>query len=869
MLSHVSDPSPAGILKTTLQNCEDEPIRIPGSIQRHGFLLVLDSSGKHVMAASENAAEFLDVPTALILGSAVEAVLDREMLTALKTLGSPAENAGLQTYLGSYPLRGRFYSVITHCVGEERILEFELLDRLVNPEMANQVFTNFVSKLANLRSEIKLCDALVEQIKILTGFNRIMLYRFDEFGHGTVLSELGDGVLPSYLDLRFPASDIPQQARDLYILNTVRIIPDATYTPSPLHAIPSREVATMDMSTCVLRSVSLIHLEYMRNMGTMSSMSVSLVCEGKLWGLVSGHHATPHMVPYIVRSACDLLAKLVCTQLMNFRAAASLKKMVHFHSIHRRMLTEMAAENNYLAAMAERMGDVSQITDATGAALVIDGQFAVFGKTPGVAVVGRLAEWIDTHLGVELFHSSHLASEIPWAAEFSEYASGLIAIRISYIKPSYVMWFRPEVVRTVQWAGQPKSGTEAADRLTPRKSFDTWKELVRGRSVPWTEMEIDSATEFRAAVTLIGLKRAEEAVQLGEARFLQLTHAVPNPVWTANDDGYLTYVNQRWLDQDLSPQGLWYEQDRIPPEDQLRCEQAWAEAVAQATPFELELRFRAPSEKADRWNLVRCVPFRRGDGSLAGWVGSCTDLTDRRQRETALRMTEKLALTGRMTSVIAHEINNPLEAMTNLLYLLREHVQNDDSARSYIALAESELQRISGITKQTLRWSKDNVKQAEYGTAGNLFENVLRLFAGKIRNREVIVEIVGGEDVRFYATVGQMEQVLANLVSNSVQALRVGGRIWLSATSDGDMMEILVRDEGHGMSDETLRNLFQPFYSTKGDLGNGLGLYISHEIVERNAGTLKVTSEVGVGTEIRIRLPATAVSASGPSALLN
>jgi PAS domain S-box-containing protein len=855
-------PSPADILKTTLQNCADEPIRIPGSIQRHGFLLLLDSNDQHVIAASQNTEEFLDVPTNLILGSTVDTVLDREILGALRTLTHSTENAGIQTYLGSYPLRGKFYSVVTHRVADERVLEFELLDRLVNPEMANQVFTNFVSKLTNLRSEQTLCDALAEQIKILTGFNRIMLYRFDEFGHGTVLSEVRDGALPSYLDLRFPASDIPQQARDLYILNTVRIIPDAAYVPSPLHAPANRQIASLDMSMCILRSVSPIHVEYMRNMGTMSSMSVSLICEGKLWGLVSGHHATPHMVPYLVRSACDLLAKLVCTQLMNFRSAFSLKKMVHFHSVQRRMLTEMAAENNYLAAMAAQMADVIQITDATGAALVVDGQYEVFGVTPTLADIGRLAAWMDSQPELELFHSRHLSREIPWAAKFSDVASGLLAIRISYIAPSYVLWFRPEVVRTVQWAGQPKDPTQQADRLSPRKSFDSWKELVHGRSTPWTEMEIESATEFRAAVTLIGLKRAEEAVQLGEARFLQLTHALPNPVWTAGDDGTLTYVNQRWLDQGLSPHGLWYHQELIAPDDQLRCEQAWSEAVTQAIPFELEVRFRSPSDQTDRWNLVHVVPYRSADGTLAGWVGSCTDLTDRRQREIALRMTEKLALTGRMTSVIAHEINNPLEAMTNLLYLLREHVQNDDSARSYISLAESELQRISGITRQTLRWSKENVRQAEYGTAGSLFKNVLRLFAGKIRNREVQVEIGPGEDIRFYGTIGQIEQVLANLISNAVQASPVGSRIWLNATQDGDMMEILVRDEGHGMSDETLRNLFQPFYSTKGDLGNGLGLYISHEIVERNAGTLTVTSKPGTGTEIRVRLPATAPSAS-------
>ena len=171
-------------------------------------------------------------------------------------------------------------------------------------------------------------------------------------------------------------------------------------------------------------------------------------------------------------------------------------------------------------------------------------------------------------------------------------------------------------------------------------------------------------------------------------------------------------------------------------------------------------------------------------------------------------------------------------------------------------MAENELQRISGITKQTLRWSKGAVQRPQYATAGHLFKDILQLFAGKIRNRDVNVLIEGGEEVRIYGTLGQISQVLANLVSNAVQAVPVGGQIWLSAREDGDMTEIKVRDNGHGMNDEALRHLFEPFYSTKGDLGNGLGLYISYEIVERHRGSLIVGSQVGTGTEVRVRLPA-------------
>jgi light-regulated signal transduction histidine kinase (bacteriophytochrome) len=245
--ANVPFASAAQPAKVTIQNCEDEQIRIPGSIQPHGFLLLLDDRDEYVVAASENTEDFLEVPLALILGTPVETVLEREILGALKAQANSIEAEGSQVYLGAFPMRGGFYSVVTHRLGSERVLEFERLEQLVSAELTNQVFTNFVSKLNNLRSGKELCQALTKQMKHLTGFNRVLLYRFDEFGHGTVLCEESDGILPSYLDLRFPASDIPQQARDLYVLNTVRIIPDAMYVPSPLHATGQRPIGVVDL----------------------------------------------------------------------------------------------------------------------------------------------------------------------------------------------------------------------------------------------------------------------------------------------------------------------------------------------------------------------------------------------------------------------------------------------------------------------------------------------------------------------------------------------------------------------------------------------------------------------------------------------
>lgn len=844
--------------------CEREAIHLPGAIQQHGFLLVGDAEFGVVQIASENVERFLGLPLRLVLGTRFETLLGRELLAAMEAMRhAPSfEHQGLVTYLGSFRLNNDFFSVTTHCSGSNRILEFELQDRLVGSEMMNGVITNFVGTLGRLRTQQELCDALTQQIAVLTGYDRVLLYCFDDDGHGTVLSEVNAGRLPSYHNLRFPASDIPQQARDLYVLNTVRIIPNAVYTPSRLEGRAGQDGPGLDLSLSILRSVSPVHLEYMRNMGTQSSMSISLVSEGRLWGLISGHHAEPKLVPYLVRSACDMLTKMASTQLTSFHTAARLQEMVGFHAVQRNILTELAAEQNFLDGLTRQMPELLKVTNADGVALVMEDHLVRHGEVPPDEALRKLAAWLDGLNGLDVWVSSHLAESLPWTEAIAGEASGLLAIRISAVQPRYLLWFRPEIVKTVHWAGEPEKVIEADQTLHPRRSFVEWKETVRGRSLLWSTVEIESARDFRSALTTISLRRAEEAIELGEARFQQLTQALPVRVFTADDSGRLTYTNERWQNTGLSGTGRWFDEALLSPEDKAMCAERWAAAVASNRPFEAEVRLGTPSENGnpgpERWNFVRAVPFQRAGGQRAGWIGCFIDLTESKERETALRMNEKLALTGRMTSVIAHEINNPLEAITNLMYLLRTEVHQDGPATGYIGMVESELERISGITKQTLRWNRESSDQRERFPAGDMVDDVLRLFAGKIRNRQITVRVQGDRKLGISGVLGQLRQVLANLVSNAIDAAPVGGRVSIGilCTADTGQVGFAVQDNGGGISPEIQKRIFEPFYSTKGDLGNGLGLYISREIMERHGGRIEVDSSLGEGTSMRMWLPA-------------
>ncbi len=847
--------------------CADEPIHLAGSVQQHGFYLMLDPPFERVIAASENAERFLGIPLKLILNSRLADLFEREVIFSLKrvhpdvceTTPSVELNTPV-TFLGIFSIHGEAFSIVSHCVGLQRVLEFEVQNRLVPAEMMNGVITNFVSTIGSLRSERELCHALALQIAAITSFDRIMVYSFDDAGVGTVLAEVNNGKLPSYLHLRFPGTDIPAQARRLYTINTVRIIPDVYYTPSPLVAAPNTlSTHEIDLSYSTLRSVSPVHVEYMRNMGTKSSFSVSILVNGKLWGLVSGHHAEPHSVPYLIRSACDMLARLASTQINNFQTTARLEEMVHLHATQREVLTQLAAEPDHMNGLLQQLGKVQQIANAGGVALVVDGNVFMHGEVPSAASIAEIATWVSGRSKEgEVFASSAMGREPEWAdrEEVLATASGVLSMSISSVLDRYVMWFRPEIVRTVRWAGEPEKIVGQDRRLHPRGSFAEWKETVRGQAEPWSKTEVESANDFRAALTTIGLRKAEEAVELGEARFQRLTESLPVKIFLADDEGRLTYTNDQWLHAGLPLTGRWFETSILSDEDRELCRERWMESTQHNRPFEAEVLTHDGRGDRDRWNIVRAVPFQRAGASRAGWVGTFVDLTESKEREAAMRVNEKLALTGRMTSVIAHEINNPLEAITNLMYLLRNEVQQTEgSACTYIGMVESELERISGITKQTLRWNRENSDLAEQFSGIAMVEDVLRLFAGKIRNRHIHVETIGDREVSFHGILGQLRQILANLVSNGIDAAPVGGQLTIRLFEGDGLRGFSVTDNGAGIPAELQGRLFQPFISTKGDLGNGLGLYISKEIAERHGGTIHVESTPGVGTTMTVELP--------------
>ncbi|MGI4828536.1 MAG: ATP-binding response regulator [Janthinobacterium lividum] len=352
-------------------------------------------------------------------------------------------------------------------------------------------------------------------------------------------------------------------------------------------------------------------------------------------------------------------------------------------------------------------------------------------------------------------------------------------------------------------------------------------------------------------------ERAEQELRHIEQRFRSLTDSLPAMVWTCDVHGNLTFANTTWM-QCVGSAATWLDEEVIHPADFPSCRREWSRAQEAGTPVEIECRFKVGDGGSYRWHLVRAVPVGDEVGKTFEWVGTCTDLEEQKRRDAELKTAEKLALTGRMASVIAHEINNPLEAITNILYLLRSEQTQSAQGDAYFTMAEHELLRISGITKQTLQWSREEASLASVPVE-DLIEESVRLFSGKVKNKDIVLKTRIDPKMKVHVVVGEIRQVLANLISNAVDAVDLGGRINIVATQDTGSYQysakIEVCDDGQGIAPDKLPELFRPFQSTKGMLGNGLGLYVCKQIIDRHGGQLLVDSEVNRGTSMRILLP--------------
>ncbi|MDY7023224.1 MAG: ATP-binding protein [Cyanobacteriota bacterium] len=505
---------------------DQEPIQISGQVQPHGIILVLEEPNLNIVQASTN--------TRSILGISAEQMLEKQLDELLDPFQMERIQAGLSQESLDYinptkiwtRIKGDEYAVFDG-VFHRNSDGFLILELEPATSQENIPFLSFyhlarmsINQLENTASLQDFCQIIVQEVRKVTGFDRVMLYKFDQEGHGVVVAEEKIEELEPYLGLHYPESDIPKPARKLLSSNWIRIIPDAQAQAVALFPYENPNIERLlDLTHSTLRSASSCHLQYLQNMGVGASLTISLIKDGQLWGLIACHHRTPKYVSYELRKACEFLGRVIFSELSSREETEDYDYRMKLSSIRSALIDSMSQEDNFIDGLIQHQPNLLELTNAQGAAIYFSGQWTTIGFTPKEEDLNFLVQWLKKNSEQEIFSTNSLPRIYSDAERYKEVASGLLAMSIS--DRNYVLWFRPEVIQTVNWGGDPTKAIETTQlegniKLSPRKSFQLWKETVQLKSLPWKQVEVNAALELRKAIINIILRQADELAQLAQ-----------------------------------------------------------------------------------------------------------------------------------------------------------------------------------------------------------------------------------------------------------------------------------------------------------------------------------------------------------------
>ena len=504
-----------------LTTCAREPIHMPGSIQPHGVLLAAREPSLALAQVSANTQAFLGVTPDSLLGSSIEELFDDVSLARLRNAirhdsASLLDQSPLRLTLRASAQRAtRHFDAILHRSGGLLIIELEpAAGDPLTIVAAHRSARRAVDQLDRTATVLDLCARAAIEVRELTGFDRVMVYRFDADWHGEVVAEAKREDLEEFLGLHYPASDIPEQARRLYTMSTLRIIADVDYAPEPLVPLLNPQTGSaLDLSLATLRSVSPIHCEYLRNMGVRASMSISLLRDGQLWGLIACHHYAPRFVPYEVRLASEFVGRSLSWQVNAKELADDAGARSRAQSLLSSVAPKLDPSIELIDALARHGDALLDVLGASGVAVLREGRVRSSGATPNETEMQALAAWLEDQ--PEIFATDRLADLWPPARAYAATASGALSITLA--PGTSIVWFRPEQPQAVRWGRDPYKGgptDPSVPRLSPLGSFGAWTEVVRARSAPWRAWELGVATDVRGALIGNVLRHADERERL-------------------------------------------------------------------------------------------------------------------------------------------------------------------------------------------------------------------------------------------------------------------------------------------------------------------------------------------------------------------
>jgi len=876
-----SDNASAGAEGTPtldLDACAREPIHIPGAIQPQGALLACDQKSLTVLSASANAVHFLGLAPAQLTGRRLATVFDPQSAANIR---SALDDAVVRPHMPSLiELRlhdGSLRSAKVHAhlgvvyieVGATSDAQAQTLYAALQntyPVLGSMTAAD------SLESMLSIAAGYVKQV---SGLDRVLVYRFDEHWNGEVIEEqCSRADLPLYFGLRFPASDIPAQARALYRTSMVRYIADVSYTPVPLEPrVNPADQQPFDLSYCTLRSVSPVHLQYLKNMGVSSTLLLSLVVDGELWGLISCHHSAPTALTLVQRQVCGMVALVAGAMVKSLADQQRGRRRARQANAQSAIIEAFNVPGRSIeAALRSASMDLTKLLNATGGVLWLGDRVLPFGHVPHAKVLAGVLAQVRESL-VRTPEQAWQRIDLAKAGFGTPVMGGALAIALDPRAADGLLWLRPELRQVVLWGGDPEKPVIETIRpgggvtLSPRQSFETWKQTIQGECAPWQREDLEAALSLRTLGHVLDTQRAHQQLRASEDKFRSLTALSSDAYWETDVAHCVTAVaDTRFgaLAARLPPIGQPLASVFIP--DAVDARPLLKTLERHDTIRELECH--AVQADGSHWPLLlNAEPVHDERGTFVGYRGTLSDASAR-WAAAAARVERDAAEQANVAkslflSHMSHELRTPLAAVLAYAQMLelsktrpldaaqREWVRDVLKAGNHLQQMVDELMDLSLIEAGQLKLALAPVKLEA------LVGEVLQMIDGLVQARSLAVSVdlvdVQGD---ILADAKRLRQVLLNLLSNAAKYTAVGGRIAIKARRvelrSGPALQVDVSDNGCGMSQADLKRLFEPFNRFGQDRGSiagtGIGLVISRRLVEAMGGQLMAVSELGIGT---------------------
>ncbi|MCP9199934.1 GAF domain-containing protein [Gramella sp. GC03-9] len=487
--------------KVDITNCDKEPIHIIGQSQSHGVIIACDRSKLIITQTGQNTQDFFGMPYTQLLGKPLKDLIGEELIRIFDNRGT--EDARLPER--EITINGTEFIMVPHFSGKSIIIDFEPIASNHNPYEYQRQLSNILNILNASETPEDLCNDAAKITRDVFGYDRVMVYKFDEEWNGEVIAEKKNEDLESWLGLHYPASDIPKQSRALFMKHRVRIISDVNYEPVPIEPeLSPIDHEPLDLSRSELRGVSPIHIEYLQNMNVGASLTAALISNGKLWGLLACHHYSSKHINYYQRQTCEFLTQIFSNELSLKESSKYIAKLDEWEIVREKLVKQVEEKGKIKKGLSQMKVLFTDLMECEGGALLLDGKIILIGKTPGKKEVHQLVDEFLSKQPDSLFFTKNLSAVYPGASRFTETASGILSVKLGRSDRDFLMWFRPEVVQNVSWGGNPDnkaSFDETKQRITPRKSFEKWTQELTGVSDPWMDYQLGAARAIRESIS--------------------------------------------------------------------------------------------------------------------------------------------------------------------------------------------------------------------------------------------------------------------------------------------------------------------------------------------------------------------------------